>query len=155
METILLRVWADPSLQIESNTLLTLAGQSNGSGGSVGVTGGVCYNSGLCGVSGGEPGRETPPDGVCTDGKSQKERCSVLINHIIWGILVFVFSCVEDKQHNGLSVNDLNFCHQTQEVQKAMDEKKFEEAVRLRGRYSSVKCVVSVVLTEHWTTLWY
>lgn len=25
---------------------------------------------------------------------------------------------------------------QTQEVQKAMDEKKFEEAVRLRGRYS-------------------
>lgn len=27
------------------------------------------------------------------------------------------------------------FCHQTQEVQKAMDEKKFEEAVRLRGRY--------------------
>ena len=28
------------------------------------------------------------------------------------------------------------FCCQTQEVQKAMDEKKFEEAVRLRGRYS-------------------
>lgn len=27
------------------------------------------------------------------------------------------------------------FCHQTQEVQKAMDEKKFDEAVRLRGRY--------------------
>lgn len=27
------------------------------------------------------------------------------------------------------------FCRQTQEVQKAMDEKKFEEAVRLRGRY--------------------
>lgn len=27
-------------------------------------------------------------------------------------------------------------CLQTQEVQKAMDEKKFEEAVRLRGRYS-------------------
>lgn len=27
------------------------------------------------------------------------------------------------------------FCPQTQEVQKAMDEKKFEEAVRLRGRY--------------------
>lgn len=24
--------------------------------------------------------------------------------------------------------------HQTQEVQKAMDEKKFEEAVKLRGR---------------------
>lgn len=24
---------------------------------------------------------------------------------------------------------------QTQEVQKAMDEKKFDEAVRLRGRY--------------------
>uniref|UniRef100_A0A3B4G4F8 6-phosphofructokinase n=1 Tax=Pundamilia nyererei TaxID=303518 RepID=A0A3B4G4F8_9CICH len=29
------------------------------------------------------------------------------------------------------------FCHQTQEVQKAMDEKKFDEAVRLRGRYLS------------------
>lgn len=29
------------------------------------------------------------------------------------------------------------FCHQTQEVQKAMDEKKFDEAVRLRGRYAA------------------
>lgn len=26
-------------------------------------------------------------------------------------------------------------CHQTQEVQKAMDEKRFDEAVRLRGRF--------------------
>lgn len=33
-------------------------------------------------------------------------------------------------------------CHQTQEVQKAMDEKKFEEAVRLRGRYSNAALVL-------------
>lgn len=40
----------------------------------------------------------------------------------------------------------LCFFPQTQEVQKAMDEKKFEEAVRLRGRYSnSAPC---------WLLLW-
>lgn len=35
-------------------------------------------------------------------------------------------------------MNFFPLCHQTQEVQKAMDEKKFEEAVRLRGRYSEI-----------------
>lgn len=32
-------------------------------------------------------------------------------------------------------VNVPLFCSQTQQVQKAMDEKRFEDAVKLRGRY--------------------
>lgn len=66
-------------------------------------------------------------------------------------------SCVFTCDHNGWSTpwrrfnkdtekwcnlkKTLFFPRQTQEVQKAMDEKKFEEAVRLRGRYfSSATC---------------
>lgn len=39
-------------------------------------------------------------------------------------------------------------CLQTQEVQKAMDEKKFEEAVRLRGRYLSVTFWMCLCVTN-------
>lgn len=36
---------------------------------------------------------------------------------------------------NEIRLNSLHSFPQTQEVQKAMDEKRFEEAVKLRGRY--------------------
>lgn len=39
---------------------------------------------------------------------------------------------------------------QTQEVQKAMDEKRFEEAVKLRGRYGrGVCCALTEPVENH------
>lgn len=97
--------------------LLPLAGQSYGCGGSAGVTGSLCQHPGLRRVSGWQPGCPTATYGVCSDGKSVERDGLQSIREGIWNI-------------------DHLFCHQTQEVQKAMDEKKFEEAVALRGRYS-------------------
>lgn len=44
------------------------------------------------------------------------------------------------------------FFSQTQEVQKAMDEKRFEEAVKLRGRYSMAPYAGYCNETHHFTS---
>ena len=49
-----------------------------------------------------------------------------------------MFSCPVCVMEAPLRLLSAFFAPQTQEVQKAMDEKKFEEAVKLRGRYDRV-----------------
>lgn len=113
---------------------LTSAGQSYGRGGCAGAAGGVCQHAGLCCVSGWQPGCPTATHGVCSDGESVRG-CAGSRRKI--DQLPYESELIRNLEIAPLEKkNFLLLCLQTQEVQKAMDEKKFEEAVRLRGRYS-------------------
>lgn len=94
-------------------------GQQDGRGGGDGAAGGHTRNSRLRGQPVGEPGSPAAPHGVCASGASGCIR--LFIDFTTRGVL--------------RSPPHASFSSQTKDVTAAMNQGKFEEAIKLRGTY--------------------